>query len=280
MKTLIRITFSESADKAISILAPLGFKVDTKTWVQAVTMSSEDERYGMLVEELNKRRIFYHETRGLDFSSAELEQAELLSVIEGAMWGYPEPEDDYQKESYDPSTGCSKCGEGSKQIKPFSIRSRPNFGKNDIVAMFWTYELLVTEKLRKLVEDAGLTGAEFWPLFKYQKGGPSERVEGAYQLFVVNELPPMSKNTKFQIVKLPKQASPCSCGKLGRNLQGEQMRYRRKDLKDVMDFNKTYEWLGGGFGTTQWKVVSHRIYELFEKNKIRGVRFEPVVIED
>jgi len=280
MRKMVWIRFSEHADKAAELLRPLGFNADEKTWIQEVSVPFADDRRGLLTHGLKLMGISYTEIEYQEFDETELEAADYLHMTAEAMWGYPQPEDDYEKLVFDPSTSCPKCGQGAKQVKPFMVKGKPGFDKNDIVAMFWTYELLVTEKLRRLIEDAELTGIEFWPLLKYRGGATSEEIKGAYQLYFTNELPPMSENTRFEIVPLPRGTQPCSCGKLGRNLRGEQMRYRRKDLKGAKDFNKTSEWLGGGFGTTQWKVVSHRVYELFTKNKIRGVRFEPVLIED
>lgn len=282
MRVVLRLTFGARRDVAKEILEPLGFRVSQRSDLQVLRIPVDEHRYRLLASELKKRGIHFSSTKELEFDADEVQVAELLQVVEDAQWGYPQPEDNYKRESYDLSTACSKCGEGARQVKPFMVKNRPNFGRNDIVAMFWTYELLVTERVRRLVEDAGLTGVEFWPLLKYRRSGRFEHIEGAYQLFFVNELPPMSQNTRFQTIAIAraKRASPCDCGRLGLNLQGEQMRYRREDLEGAMDFNRTHEWLGGGFGTTQWKVVSHRVFELFAKNRIKGIKFQPIVIEE
>jgi len=280
MRKMVWIRFSEHADRAYELLRPLGFKANESTWIQEVNMPFDDERRRMLTEGLARRGIAYTEMEYQVFEEGELRTADYLHVTGKAMWGYPQPEDGYERESYDVSTACPKCLQGARQVRPFMVKNRPNFGKNDVVTMFWTYDFLFNERIKDLVKDSSLTGAEFWPVFKYRKTGLREEVRGAYQLFITSELPPMAADMKFEMVPLPKGVKPCSCGKLGRNLRGTQARYRSKDLRHAMDFNKTYEWLGGGYGTTQWKVVSHRVYDLFTENKIKGVKFEPVIIEE
>ena len=89
-------------------------------------------------------------------------------------------------------------------------------------------------------------------------------------------MPPMSKEA--QIVRA-KDVKACECGKKGYTLKGLAV-YERSSLKDIKDFNKTYEWLGGGESTWQFPIVTKRVYELFKREKIRGVRFEPVKIVD
>jgi len=267
---------------AESVLAPFGFEPNRKPGVDihSATLFVDDSRYNDLRSLLTSKGIEYAEDQEMFFENNELEEAEFFRMAPAGYWGYPQPEEDfdlYRKESYDVSTKCGICRNGSIQNRPLLVKGKPRFGRNDILAIHWEYEFIITDHLKSLIEKANLTGTDFWPILDHKKRTP---VQGYCQLHIANILPPMSTSTQFELVtleRLPK--SPCSCGKTGRNLAIHQMVYRRKDLLDARDFNKTNEWLGGGYGTTQWKVVSAKIYQLFKKHNIRSVTFQPVVIE-
>jgi len=280
MKLQVYITFDAKPDRAHRILDPFGIPVNEKSQSQSATLFVDSEEHISLKESLSKNGIRYLELEKMYFEDEELDRAEYLRMSPAGYWGYPQPEEDfdlYRKESYDVSTRCSVCGNGSIQNRPLLVKGKPRFGRNDILAIHWEYEFIVTDHLKSLIEKKNLTGVDFWPILDYKKKSP---VRGYHQLHITNVLPPMSPSTQFEVVtleRLPK--SPCSCGKAGRNLAVHQMIYRQKDLLNARDFNKTNEWLGGGYGTTQWKVVSARVYQLFKKNNIRRVTFQPVVIE-
>jgi len=241
----------------------------------------DDERYILLKKEMVEKGIRNNEKKEIRFDPQEIEEAEYSILFQKSMWGYPQPEDDYQNESYDLSSGCQRCRQGLKQNKPFMLSGKPKFGRNDITALFWIYESIITEKLKDLIENEGLTGAEFWPVLRYRKTGQRLPIPGIYQLYVRGELPPVSPKTQFEWVSdLPKEIQSCGCNIIGRNLPAAQLVYDRVSLRDAKDFNRTFEFIGGGPGSQQWKVVSNRVYRLFKKNAIRGADFRPIVIND
>jgi len=164
-------------------------------------------------------------------------------------------------------------------VHPFFVKGPPKFGRGDIVALFWVYEFLVTDRLRDIVRQSTPTGADFWPVMDYADSKEKRALKGCWQLRFLNELPPMSPEMKFPHVRLPRDAR-CDCGRIGRNIPREPLRYRRVDLECAKDFNRTHEWLGGGLGTSQLKVVSRRVCEEFKKHGIKGVDFEPITIEE
>jgi len=268
------------------VFVSLGIEIEEK--IDGIAyLFIDDERYTRLMDELSKMGIRPFELREKQFSEKELDSAEFLYMGPAGYWGYPQPEermDDWQKQSYDLSTACPLCGFGAVQNRPYLVKGEPKFGRNDILALNWTYEFLVTDRLRKLIEDAPLTGAEFWPLVRYKKNTP---IPGYSQLHVTSVLPPMSPNTEIVDLKLP-EAGPkrCSCGKFGRHLAldliygvGTPIRYKRDSLSGAKDFNLTSEWLGL-YDATPLRVVSHSVYQLFSEHGIKRVVFEPVIVED
>lgn len=83
-------------------------------------------------------------------------------------------------------------------------------------------------------------------------------------------------SSKAEIIRAP-DVKVCECRKKGFMLKGIPV-YDRVSLKANKDFNKTCEWLGGAEMTWQLPIVTKRVHDLFQKHKIRGVRFEPVKI--
>ena len=240
-----------------------------------ISLYRDDERYTPLVKELEKRKIKFDEFPvNMVFSKAEMSSAEYLYMRMAGYWGYPKPEDDFLNESYDTSRVCPHCGQGPSQVRPLLVGKPGKFGNRDIAALNWVFAWLVTDRLRKLVQDENLTGAEFWPLLYFKD---RTEVEGISQLKVTNILPPMSPNAEFEVIR---ENRPRKCSHLPRIFSSHQMRYLRKDLPSFKDFNLTDEYLGGGwFRLDRSTVVSSAVWRLFDRNKIKRVTFNPVILE-
>ncbi len=287
MRIRSRLVFRpEELDRLRGLFDSLEIDVEEKI-VGIVYLYIDDERYPCLMDELQRMEIRPTDMREKQFTVKELDSAEFLCMSQAGYWGYPQPEEEmdaWQRASYDLGTACPKCGFGAIQDRPFQVKGLPRFGRNDILALNWTYEFLVTDRLRKLIEDAGLTGAEFWPLLRYKK---NMLVPGYSQLHIVNTLPPMSPTTEIVDAKLP-EAGPkrCTCGKFGRNRALDPIygvavpiRYGRQSLRDAKDFNETSEWLGL-YDARPERIVSHKVYQLFSRHNIKRVVFEPVIVEE
>ena len=277
MKLRSRIAVTE--EEAEKALKPLGIRFEVKRGVAIAYLFLDDARYPTVIDKMKSMGIHFNEEKRRLFGKEEMEVADFFHMVSRAQWGYPEPQEDYGRKSFDKSTACRMCGTGAKQVRPFSLRGTPRFGRGDIVSLFWVYEYIVTEHLKKIVEGAGLTGAEFWPVMAFSERGKEQPLKGTYQLYITSVLRPMSPEMRYPAVRLPRGIQPCECERIGRNLPIEPLRYRRSDLANAKDFNKSSEWLGGGLDTAQMKIVSRRVYDLFIKNKFRGVDFEPIVLE-
>jgi len=279
MRIRSRITFwCKDIEKARRILEPFGLKPNTKPNVNihAAEFFVDQKEYGEFLEALARYDIEPKpdELRTMFFDDNELAEAEYLHMAPAGYWGYPKPEDDYLNESYDVSNMCPHCGQGIRQVKPLLVGKPGKFSKRDIAALNWEFEWLVTDRLRNLIEKAGLTGAEFWPLLYSKK---RIEIENLSQLKVTNLTPPMSPNAEFEI----RERRQMKCGHIPRTFGTHQMKYLRKDLSLFKDFNLTNEHLGGGyFRLKRNTVVSSSVYKMFNQNKIRRVTFDPVIMED
>ena len=264
MRIQSKIIFHMEPSSAEKILVPLGLPVKKTDTMQVVNIFVDLSQYIDLITTLTSMKVYFSDRQ------EEIEESELLTIIPNAYCGYPQPDMDgsFREISYDINSACSKCSNGMIQNAPLRM-VKPKLGKNDITGIHWVYEYVITLKLKNLIEQAGLTGHEFWPLIDHKKKTPFEEL---YQLFIKNVMPPMS--TKANIVRSP-GIELCDCGKTGFMLKGIPA-YERESLKSIQDFNKTHEWLGGMKGTWQLPIVSKRVYDLVKENNIRGVRFEPV----
>jgi len=258
------------------ILAPFGLEPVVPP-LYYITVYRDEEKYASLVSELEKRNIKFNEFPvKMIFSKSEMNRAEFLKMNMAGYWGYPKPEDGYLNESYDVSTMCPHCGQGIRQVKPLLVGKPGKFGNRDIAALNWEFEWLVTARLRDLIERAGLTGAEFWPLLYFRD---RTEIKNISELKVTNILPPMSPNAEFEV--RDKENPPRPCGHVPRTFCAHQMKYLRKDLSSFMDFNLTNEHLGGGwFHLGRSTIVSSAVFRLFNQNKIGRVTFDPVIVED
>jgi hypothetical protein len=241
-----------------------------------ITVFRDEERYASLSGELKRRGIEFSEFPvQMVFSESEMNRAEFLKMNMAGYWGYPKPEDDYLKESYDTSNMCPHCGQGIIQIKPLLVGKPGRFGNRDIAALNWEFEWLVTDRLRNLIEGEDLTGAEFWPLLYFKD---RTEIANLRQLIITNVLPPMSPNAEFEVVPERRERK---CSHVPRIFSAHQMRYRREDISSFKDFNLTNEYLGGGwFRLKRCTVVSSSVYKMFRHNKVKRVTFDPVIVED
>lgn len=249
-----RVTFPmRNLEEAMRILEPLGAKPETRPGIDihSATLFVDQDEYQSLIRELMRRNLHYSETKSLCFSQEEFDKSRFFLMRPAGYWGFPLPDDDFLKESYDVSDSCGLCGKGVVQTKPFLVKGPARFGRNDILALNRAFEFVVTQRLQLMIERNGLTGSSFWPLLNFKNRKP---LSGYCQLHVEHPLLPMAKTTEFEIIECN---GICRCPHPILNLEYHQIRYRKEDLADAMDFNLTCEWLGGGwFGQTRWKVVS------------------------
>lgn len=278
-----RITFrSEDESEADQILRPVDGGASKDTLIHSVTLDIDSDKYECLVASLSERGITFNEYRDWVFEEEELQAAEFLELSAIGNWGFPQPEDSYRLDVYDSSSGCRICGTGLVQKRPFSVKGKPKFGRNDIMAMNWTYELLVNESLHRLLIDGGFSGMRFMPLIDDSRKLP---IEGYYQMAIAHELPPLPADCGLRSPIAADDVLHRACAKhlkmLGRESEYgpvSLLRLPRSSVENAMDFNRTHEYLSEGFDAHQWKVVSQKVRRAFIDNDVKGAKFQPVII--
>ena len=272
MREKSKIIFHMKPSKFETVLSSLQItaQISQDDTMQVINLFKDTLHYKRLFEWLTNHKIDFTEFTEIVYSKKEIDSAEFLRIIPNVYCGYPQPEDSYQDISYDLQSKCPKCSNGILQKAPLQML-KPQMGNNDVAGIHWIDELVITDKLKNLIEKESLSGFEIWPIIDAKRKIPCN---GVYQLFIVGKMPPMS--SKASIIRA-EGIEPCECRKKGYMLK-EIPIYNNNSLNNVKDFNKTFEWLGGLVETSQLIIVKKRIYDLFMNNKIKGVRFEPTKI--
>jgi hypothetical protein len=273
MRVKSYILFHMDPGKAKDLFSKYGAKIRESDTLQLLEIFKDTDKYDEIIGIMKKNNVDYDEDEKIVYSKKEIDSAELLRILPGAICGYPQPKNDfgYEDISYDKSTACPKCNNGMLQKAPLHIK-KPKIGKRDICAVEWIYEYIITERLKIMLEKEGFTGVEYWNVVWHKK---NENFSDIYQLFINNVMPKMSSETNIE----PSGEKICECGKQGYYLDiNEQIKYDRESLKGIKDFNKTSEWLGGMKMTWQLPVITGRVYKFFKENKIKALLYEPVVV--
>lgn len=193
--------------------------------------------------------------------------------------GYPQPEKEYLSISFNSADGCPFCSNGRLQTAPLHLCDSIRLGKADITGVEWTNELVVSARAREIIEQAGVSGCTFWELIAQKSNKPFEAV---FQLKITGQLPPMAEETVFsesQAVSVSgftfRPFCPNGCGE--KSLKSLPY-YHAHDLENIPDFAVSSEWIGGGRGRFRLPFASQKVYRLFRENKLKGLRFEPVML--
>jgi len=256
----------------------LGEEKDVRTIIRLVDPSSaqysinslevytDTENFKLLHKLCEERKVKLHLARfEMEYTKKELENAKYFNL---QMRTYcSEFAEDYGTK-YDYSEKCKCCGTGKKQVSDLII-DKSKMGKKDI-SLTYGFEVVISEKLHKLLLDNGITGFEVGAVRHKNNKMKNEPV--LYQLFCSNTLLPLNEQSVFHKEKY------CECcGKSGLFLKSLPY-YNEESLKDAKDFNYTYEYFGGGVSGTPYIIVSQKVYRLFKDNKIKGVVFDIVNI--
>ena len=275
----------ETNARKVYEIAGIKFPLKRPTRFYILQLFNDTENYEKLMAYLDANPTKFFETKDEIFTEQELWDAPLLRMVPNAhRGGYPQPihggkEKDYLSCSFDLQTGCpgSRCTRGLMQNRPLRLSGGIKMGKtNDISGILWLRDYIVTQRLRDLIEAAELSGVEFWPIIKHGSGKPFDDL---FQLKIIGVLPPMSPKTVIEFDPLIGYKFACEYGCGARKVKG-RVHYRACDIANIPDFALSQEWFGSGLEKWSWPFMSHRAYQLFHDNKIKGIRWYPPAIDE
>jgi hypothetical protein len=222
------------------------------------------------------------------YTPQELESALLL------IWGPTNQaiEDDYYDLHMDGYQGgdhashkrCPACRTELEQIRDLMVNKALMRGKH--VSLTYSFEVILSEWVARLFQEAGLTGFDLRPVRHYKK--PYKGEPALYQLVVTNVLPPMvSPPTEFDPVQ------HCDvCGRTSVYLkhvhwwgkieyrEDTDVYYPRRVLEAAKDFNHSAEYFGDLAVSHPYIIITRRVYRLLREHKVKNWAAVPVYLVD
>ncbi len=218
------------------------------------TFFGDDPALKQIVDALEELDIQYRIDR--HYTRDELYKAELLSLIVTGTVG------NRKNNPYDETKMCRYCRRPRIQIDDIVI-DKKLMGRKDIAATY-ELEIIITERLASLFEEAKFTGYTLRPVHHYSRRLKKEPI--LYQLVPTYTLPSAaSPPTRVRVCPV--------CGKPILNPFTEIF-YHQEDLQrtDIRDFNVAWEG---------WPVIiNQRVYRLLVEHKIRKFKVEIMHILD
>lgn len=230
----------------------------------------------------------------VQYSRADISGAAWLSIGATRHRGYPQPEDEYQYQVYDPNGYCDRCGIHPTQRAPFRFKSEPK-GPDSFLQLNWVFdEFFVRPEVRKLFDDAGVTGVDYGTCIRHSSGRPLESLS---QLLILSVLPPGLVTTELNTVtcRPNNEEGPVKsyggrlrysddypyCGRVKYHwpLLG-QTTYAAETFRDAPDIVKSHEWFGSGGSASREVLVSQKVCRLIIDHKLRGLALSPVALRE
>lgn len=195
--------------------------------------------------------------------------------------------------AYDISTACPKCGAGVRQTSTLIIDGEDlrSIEKLRLAGSHGEDFILHDVDVDRLLA-ANVTGALFWPVSAKGKSGNLTELR-RQQVFAQHVMPPMARSSTIE------RKSACQiCHRGGfTSAPAPTLRfaYRAEDLKNIQDFNLTWEFFGAvedfdddmkrGRWPIQSLLVTPKVMNLLrgktkKEQKTQGCDFIPIWIED
>jgi len=222
---------------------------------------------------------------GTYYEKADIDRAEWFIVSTGE-YQYPQPEDGYLNETFNLENYCDLCGIGKFQNVPFRLKTEPKQPNNQFWGLHWEFEpIFIRQETRNILEKEQIKGIRFSQPVLHKKNIP---VKGFYQVHIDTILSKGfdSYNTKTITCKINNEegcnTNPVSkcCGriKFHHPMIGGYL-FDKKIFNPGIDIVESYEYFGSGGCANRLQIVSKRLKQLVEKNKLKGLLFIPIVHE-
>lgn len=236
-----------------------------------ITVANESEQYFKLkgsVNEAEKYGILIQEhTYKMQYNNDDMSKAHFFE-LKLNVYGKNDYTESYQTEYND--FYCESCNTHQYTPKGELYINKTEFrGKDIAVSNKFNNEIIISDKLKDLIEAAGLTGAGFYPAHHYNDRLKNEYP--AWRLAVTSIMPPIDSSMPVNILE-----QYCPICKKHHILPLSYARYKKSETEGACDFNLSAESFGAGWYGSPKLIVSRKAYELIKGNKIKGCRFEIV----
>ncbi len=207
----------------------------------SVTLDETDPRMGELLRLVEPYQHKALSGRHDLYTEEELQAAPLLymwmtiehDVLGGQVFG---------ETTYDLSNACSNCGTGARQTSPLYIDAKDiKKIKGRAVAATTYQDLFVKEKMIVRLHDAGITDFATQDVYSRRKDGGTTKLPRT-QIIPNHTMPPMHPLTNLDPQYVCKVCQRGGFFSMSR--EPFRIYYRRQDLANIADFNRTWEWFG------------------------------------
>lgn len=209
------------------------------------------------------------------YSKKEMDTAEWLRIRSKWRSEYPQPEEEYEKITYDGSMYCSSCGCGLVQKNSFRLKKTPKWGKKNFLMLNWVEsELFINNKVANLIQKEDVKGYDVTPVMN---NNTNESLDNIKQLKIRKALKSGIVFEDVDVIKVNK-CSQCYSEKL--LLSGRSPLVFKKDIfTESVDIIKTNEFFGDGLVCLQMIFISKKLYKLFCKHGWeKDLKIEPLTL--
>jgi hypothetical protein len=213
-----------------------------------------------------------------EYDKIDMENAEWYEIYAGE-YQYPQPDDDFEYLNYtfDLTNYCSECGIGKIQNKPFRLKHEPKQKNNQFWGLFWERDaIFVREETKNILEKENIKGIHFIQPVLHKNNKPIDRF---YQLIIETVLDKGLDQSNVQKItcKLNNDENKKYCGRIKYFFpKGDNGIFDKKLFSPNVDFYLSNEYFGSGGHAERINIMSKKVHEIIKKNKLKGLRTEPI----
>jgi hypothetical protein len=257
-----------------------------------IHLDEGDERIAKICALLTQHNDYHTVDRQDIYTEEDLQNAPLLRLDSGGDYDNLASVNPRYGTPYDSANACKQCGTGVRQTSGLVINGDNERGIEKTRVAFTSRDgLLVHDVDGEKLVNAKFTGFNLWPIQSLRKGGTKVELRRE-QVLIENVLPPMAPTAMLDRREVcPK----CKRGRFNFLLDNPtRFVYRAEDLKNIQDFNLTWECFGSYAKSleealeTYWPtpkiLVTPKVMNFFrgktkKEKKYQGCDFTPVWIE-
>jgi hypothetical protein len=208
-------------------------------------------------------------------------------------FGYPQPENSYAIETYDPLY-CDRCAIGGNQVIPFRMRSEPKAHHSQFLKLNWVFdEIFVRPEVRSEFQSLNVEGCEFESVLHHKTG---KSLESIYQLRIHRTLQAALVTDGLQTVTCkpdneegppwhgggqPRYAPDYPyCGRVKYHWpQSQPLQFYATAFSTAPDIVKSLEWFGSGGSASRAILASERVIAAIKKHGWRGAKWSEIELK-
>jgi hypothetical protein len=221
------------------------------------------------------------------YEKSDIENAKWFMISTGAFQ-FPQPEKNfgYLETTFNLENYCRLCGIGKVQNGPFRLKAEPKQSNSQFWGLHWEYEpVFVQKQTKNILENQRIKGIHFSQPVLDKKSIP---VSNLYQLNIDTVLTEGfdGYNTNTITCKINNEedlnTNPdlkcCGRIKFHHPMIGGYL-FDKSVFNPALDIVLSNEYFGSGSSANRLVIVSKRFKDCVDKNKLKGLKFTPIVHE-